>query len=102
MNSCIWIFLLLFCCNGSGGCRSQCGCRRSQWICGNNRCDNGCCDNNCCDNNCGCSTNDCGCNAPCGNDNCGCDCGNEPPTRPIMPPPPPRPPRPPYEDCGCN
>lgn len=97
MNSCIWILLLLFCCNGSGGHSHGCG----------SRC---CCTCNPCGGSCG-RSNDCGNDGcGCGNDNCGCDCGMggndgcgcEQPSRPIPPPPPPRPPRPPYEDCGCN
>jgi len=93
MNSCIWILLLLFCCNGNG-CGSRCG------------------------SSCDCNPSGCGCARDRG-DGCGRDrndrrdrnceegrgrdrnegCSNEP-SRPI--PPPPRPPRPPFEDCGCN
>ncbi|MCI9007631.1 MAG: solute carrier organic anion transporter [Lachnospiraceae bacterium] len=102
MNSCIWILLLLFCCNGN----SRCGSTHTSCGCNTRRCD-------CC-SPCGCGSNH-GCESPCTNDNCGCDCPmdrndgccNEPPVRPMPPtppmaPPPPRPPRPPYEDCGCN
>ncbi len=95
MNSCIWILLLLFCCNGNScgsRCGSSCDCNPSNTGCGCAR-DRG--------DGCGRDRNDRrdrDCEEGCGRDrNEGCS--NEP-SRPV--PPPPRPPRPPFEDCGCN
>ena len=70
MNSCIWILLLLFCCNGSSGCGSN-GC------CNNRNRINNCCNHNGCSTN-GCGGHGCGCGCEsnsCENDNCECGCG---------------------------
>lgn len=112
MNSCIWILLLLFCCNGNNSCgcgnscvSDNCGCqgRRSE-DCGdgrgrerNDRRERDCDEGRGRDRN---DRRERDCDEGRGrdrNDGCGC----EQPTRPILPPPP-RPPRPPFEDCGCN